>query len=349
MKMCQAFVKNGHTLVLQTPSRPDIDLKVDDVYKFYGVDPCFEMRKLPWLPLKGCSYIYNVQVALQTKRIAPDIVYGRYLQGCYFCSLMKLPIIYEAHMLPTNLRYLDACMHSSLIQSPNLKRLVLISNTLKHDYREKYHIEDSLAMVAHDAADEPRMHGYIDVANPHRLQVGYIGNLYPGKGMEIIVEIARACSWADFHIVGGLETERRYWETQTAGLDNVIYYGFIPHVETDRYRLSSDILIAPYLHEVFVYGNQKEVSRWMSPLKIFEYMAAGKPILTSNLPVLQEILVDGDTALLCDPNNVQSWIEALSNLRSNAELRKSLGRQARAEFEAFYTWQARANCVLKDL
>jgi glycosyltransferase involved in cell wall biosynthesis len=270
------------------------------------------------------------------------------MQGCFVCGLMKLPVIYEAHMLPTDLRYLDIWMHSCLVNSPYLKRLVLISNSLKQDYRQQYRIPEAITLVAHDAADDSRTQDQMKSFNPDKLRVGYIGNLYPGKGMEIIIEMAMACSWADFHIIGGLKTDIHYWKSRAIGLDNMFFHGFIPHGETHRYRQSCDVLIAPYQHDVFVYGG-KEVSRWMSPLKIFEYMAEGKPILASNLPVLQEVLEHGLTALLCDPANVQSWIEGLSNLRSNSELCQHLGKRARAAFEKNYTWQSRAMRVISGL
>jgi glycosyltransferase involved in cell wall biosynthesis len=348
MKMCQAFVKNGHDLVLLTPSRPGLELKADDVYGFYGVEPCFEVRKLPWLPLKGRTYVDSIYAALQAKCLAPDIVYGRNLQACFFCGLMKIPAIYEAHLLPIDLRYVDTWMHSSLLRSAYLKRLVFISNSLKQDYLQKYFVPEAITIVAHDAADDFQANAQMQLTNPYKLRVGYIGNLYPGKGVEIILEMAVACSWADFHIIGGLEADVNYWKSRAAGLDNVFFHGFIPHGETDRYRQACDVLIAPYQQDVFVYGG-KEVSRWMSPLKLFEYMAAGKAILASNLPVLQEVLEHGLTALLCDPTNVQSWIEGLSNLRSSAELRLQLGKRARAAFEMNYTWQSRASRVLSGL
>jgi glycosyltransferase involved in cell wall biosynthesis len=290
----------------------------------------------------------SIYAALQAKCLAPDIVYGRNLQACFFCGLMKIPAIYEAHLLPIDLRYVDTWMHSSLLRSAYLKRLVFISNSLKQDYLQKYFVPEAITIVAHDAADDFQANAQMQLTNPYKLRVGYIGNLYPGKGVEIILEMAVACSWADFHIIGGLEADVNYWKSRAAGLDNVFFHGFIPHGETDRYRQACDVLIAPYQQDVFVYGG-KEVSRWMSPLKLFEYMAAGKAILASNLPVLQEVLEHGLTALLCDPTNVQSWIEGLSNLRSSAELRLQLGKRARAAFEMNYTWQSRASRVLSGL
>jgi len=87
----------------------------------------------------------------------------------------------------------------------------------------------------------------------------------------------------------------------------------------------------------------------MSPLKIFEYMAAGKAMLCSDLPVLREVLIHEQTALLCDPENPEGWVRALKRLRDDVDLRKRLGKTARREFMAKYTWKTRAESILTDL
>jgi glycosyltransferase involved in cell wall biosynthesis len=107
-------------------------------------------------------------------------------------------------------------------------------------------------------------------------------------------------------------------------------------------------LLAPYQSSVTVPGGG-DVGRWMSPLKIFEYMAAGKAILASDLPVLREILSHGETALLCPPHNIESWIESLNQLQKDPELRALLGNNAKTVFQSQHTWQARAKKVLENI
>jgi glycosyltransferase involved in cell wall biosynthesis len=87
----------------------------------------------------------------------------------------------------------------------------------------------------------------------------------------------------------------------------------------------------------------------MSPLKLFEYMAAGRPIVCSDLPVLREILQHERTALLCDPDDAASWAGALARLHDEPTLRRTLAEAARAQFELHFTWKARADRVLGGL
>jgi len=87
----------------------------------------------------------------------------------------------------------------------------------------------------------------------------------------------------------------------------------------------------------------------MSPLKIFEYMAAGKPIVCSDLPALREILTHGETAFLLDPNDLDGWANTLQMLRNNENLGMSIGSAARKELEEKYEWRVRAKRVLANL
>ena len=109
-----------------------------------------------------------------------------------------------------------------------------------------------------------------------------------------------------------------------------------------------DILIAPYAAQVSHVGGG-DIGRWMSPLKLFEYMSAERPIVTSDLPVLCEIVKDGHTALLCPPGNAPAFADALRRLAADPDLRARLGAASRDLLEAEYTWEKRARSVLKGI
>jgi glycosyltransferase involved in cell wall biosynthesis len=87
----------------------------------------------------------------------------------------------------------------------------------------------------------------------------------------------------------------------------------------------------------------------MSPLKIFEYMAAGRPIAASNLPSLREVLHDGTTAILIRPGDAEALAEAVRRLDSDHALADRLANNARAEVEEKYTWKKRAAAILEAI
>ena len=80
-------------------------------------------------------------------------------------------------------------------------------------------------------------------------------------------------------------------------------------------------------------------------MKMFEYMAAGRAILSSDLPVLREV-IDGSMAVFCPPEDVGSWVGALGSLLGDLQRRQALGESARRAAQR-YTWANRARNALE--
>ncbi len=355
MKMCQAFARNGHEVVLIAPDRKnDVEQGVEDAFAFYGVEKCFEIVKLPWLPIKGRTYIYGLLAGRKAKTLKPDLVYCRNLAGCFFAALFSLPVVFESHGPTEDRGSVSELMFRGLIRSPCLQKLVVITHALKKDYEAKYLQTRGKIQVAPDGAD-PIPEGVIPVELPNkgkRLQVGYVGHLYRGRGVDVIVALAKTCDWADFHLVGGSEKDIVFWKDRTVNLKNIIFHGFVSPVNAERIRVAFDILLAPYQHEVSVSsvnaGGGGNTVHWMSPIKIFEYMAASKAIICSDLPALREVMDHDRNVLLCPPDDVDAWENGLKRLRDEPELRHRLGAEANRHFTKNFTWQARAKQLLGE-
>lgn len=187
----------------------------------------------------------------------------------------------------------------------------------------------------------------VDTSNK-KLHVGYIGHLYDGRGIGLLIELARRCDWLHMHIVGGDPDNVAYWKGVCSGLDNITLYGYVEPAQTERYRRMCDVLVAPYQESVKVAGNRVDTSKWMSPLKIFEYMASRKAIVCSDLPVLREVLEHGENALLCRADDVDDWRRALERLRGDPDLGFALADNAYKGYVAHYTWEQRAAKLLES-
>lgn len=343
VKMCSAFVENGH-LVSLFAKPPEID---GDPHAFYGVPPNFPVQYMPdgkgWIRRFRLRFVVRPQVSA----LGADVVYSRNLRAISAVASMGVPLVFEAHIVPsTEARLLE---QAALFAHASFRRLVVISEALKQDYLDAIPTLDAgLVRVAHDGAS-PAPHLVDSSQTSERFQVGYVGHLYPGKGMELIELLARRCPWADFQIVGGLEEDLALWRGRLSDASNVTFHGFLPHTEAIRRLAGFDVVLAPYGSHVKVRGGGSGVQRWMSPLKLFEYMSYAKPIIASDLPVLREVLEDGRTALLAEPDDPDPWVAALVRLREDADLRRQLGSDALAVFEQKYTWTSRARWVIEGL
>ncbi len=351
MKMCQAFSAAEHQVALVTRDRRnEIEKHVADVFDFYGVTPTFSITKLPMLPIRGRNTLYSVMTQVKLLWIRPDMVYGRDLRGCMYSARKGISTVYESHA-PVAGPGTQAERHfSRLIKLDSFKRLVVISEALRQIMIDRYPLLNNRLVVAHDGADPIlEMSPKVQREPDQKLKIGYVGQLYPGRGMELIERIALDCDWAEFNIIGGMPDDIEYWKRRTGNISNVFFHGFLPHAEALVQASSYDMLLAPYQEKVSVYGGQGDTTGWMSPLKIFEYMATGKAIVCSDLPVLREVLEPGRTALFCQPGEHDQWITALDRLRTEPVFRRQLGESAKKEFLTKYTWQVRAQLVLAGL
>lgn len=346
MKMCAAFVENGHDVTLWGYQPKDSEFETIDPFDFYDVPPTFDIHRVNIPITTGRSLLYGLRAGMAGRFADADLVYGRALTACTAAAQLGQPVVFEAHEPPAH--PLFEWFLQRLIASGNLKQLVVISDPLRRKFKTEYGVSESAITVAHDGADDPPKATHEQIENADRLQVGYVGQLYPGKGMSLIADLIPRCQWADFHVVGGDDDTVERWRTELREYDNVTFHGFIKYADTHAFRQSFDVALAPYQRRVESnVGN--DISQWMSPLKIFEYMAASVPILASDLPAIQSILEDGKTGLLCPPDDPGAWTAALEQFDRNPKLRATLGSNAREQFESAHTWSQRARRILSAI
>lgn len=347
MNMCQAFSQHGHQVTLI--ARKGTMCHEDD-YVYYGVQNTFAIKKLPWPAVKGGGVIYGWhcrRFLFQT--FEPDLVYARCIYGIIGALKLGLPCIYEVHTPPhSRIHYL---LERAVLRARSFEHLVVISNALKKEYMRLYPwLEDRQIIVAPDGADLPPSAKQLDpvpnwTGREGVLQIGYVGHLFSGRGMEIIARLAPLLPHMDFHVIGGTEDDIRHWSAR-ANFNNLYFHGFVPPHETIRYRAMCDILLLPYQPRVALAGGRGDNSKWMSPLKMFEYMASHKAIIASKLPAIEEVLTNGRNTLLVPPDDVGAWSEALKKLAECKELRNRLAEHAYEDAAMCYTWTQRAKRVL---
>jgi glycosyltransferase involved in cell wall biosynthesis len=127
---------------------------------------------------------------------------------------------------------------------------------------------------------------------------------------------------------------------------NLQFMGHVPHPVSQRAQAAVDVLLMPYQQSVSIGVKGHDTARWMSPMKMFEYLAVGVPIISSELPVLREVLTDGRNALLVKADDAGQWVAALDSLISNKKFANSIGEFAHQEYRAKHTWLRRADALL---
>jgi glycosyltransferase involved in cell wall biosynthesis len=166
---------------------------------------------------------------------------------------------------------------------------------------------------------------------------GFVGTLKPWHGLDTLIDgfalTHQQRRRARLLIVGeGPERQRITARARLAGcVDAVEFTGGVDHSEIPALLTSLDVGVAPYAARDHSY---------FSPLKLYEYMAAGLPIVASDIGQAAEVIQDGTTGLLCPPGDSAALATSFVKLIDDPKLRQFLGRNARAAAEERHTWRA---------
>lgn len=358
MKMCQAFKKQNIDVTLYCINGDDT-LSNESIFQKYGIKEKFTLiridipnliQKIPLLKELYSAYKINSIIRKDHKSLKYDFIYGRSWVALYLLR-NKYKFIFEAHMIVPYLSGGGFFIHE-LVKNKNLYKLVVISEGLKKDFLVKFpKLSDSKVIVLHDGADANHMRTdkiCIDnsISKELSVQIGYVGHLYPGKCMEVLIEIAKKCDYC-FHIIGGNDDWIQHWNKIIGdqGIKTIIFHGYVDNSSVYQYYNAFDICIMPFSKNIYFYNGKINIGSWTSPLKLFEAMAFGKAILVSKLPTIQEVMEDGIDCIMVDPDDINEWIRQLDVLVNDSELRNRLGEAAKNKLESCYTWDIRAQKI----
>lgn len=262
---------------------------------------------------------------------------------------VNAPILYERGIYHSRLsRELERRSEKKLFSIAS--KIIVVSNVLK-DYLLSVGVPGEKIAVVPNGADgdmfNPITSG-LEIRKEYRLEdkkvICYSGSLdQQWQGIEDILNSAKIVSSADpsvrFLIIGNTAGQE---ELLKSAPENVIFTGSVDHSEVPGYLAAADVLLAPYkLKKGF-----EDVGFYNSPVKLFEYMAMGKAIVTSSIGQISEVIEHGKTGLLIEPGDYKELAENILMLLENKQLREKLGSNARVEFERNYTWNLNARQIM---
>jgi len=375
MKMCEAFVKNGAELELIVPWRFSISsLGKRDPFEYYKVDKNFKIKKLFCFDLtplnrflgpisfltQALSFSFFVSIYLLFKRA--DITYSRDRFSLFFINLFKKDVVLEIHQF-----------HKSLFifLLKRVRKIVVISKGLK-DAIIKKGIEKEKILVVPDSIDledfqirENREDCRRKLNLPlDKKIVLYTGHLYKWKGVETLALASNFLSENELIvIVGGIKWYLSNFQkfVKKNDLRNILILGHQDYSKIPYFLKSADCLVLT--------GTKKsKVSQYQtSPLKMFEYMASGVPIVASDLPSFREVLYNNQcesnldnqreseqnqrvsafiaNAILVEPDNPEAIAIGIKKVLNDLELSKKISEQAYRDVQK-YTWDNRAKKIL---
>ena len=350
MKVCAALASLGHEVELVVPRFQRGIPSTSTLEEHYGVPVGFPIRWLGgWRPLGRVAW--ESVAAVQALRAGAGLYLTRNERVAAALARGGRATVLEAHQPPAKL--LDRVAWRALVGAPGLRLVVAISRALAARLVAAHpSLDPALLRVEHDGVDLGRFRDAPSAPAARArlgwgeasLTAGYAGHLYAGRGVETILALAARFPGVAFKLMGG-EPEavlRVRGEALARGLANVELLGFVPNQALPLYLAACDVLLMPYGRRVQASGGS-ETGAFASPLKMFEYMAAGRAILASRLPGVLEVLHD-ENAVLCEPDDLESWAAGLARVAEEGA-RARVGARARADVEP-YAWDRRMERIV---
>ena len=352
IKMAQALLTFDPSLMM-IAVRSEGDASPEALRTHYGVVHLPAIDRLS-APGRLGIHAYNFRAARLARRRGADLVLSRSIGAAAITAGMGLPTVFECHAPPQGF---ERRYWRYLLNGRGFRRVVVISHALRRILIEQHpEAADVDLVVAPDGVDMDRFDGLLTPEQAKResgrdsgrLVAGYAGHLYSGRGIEVILALAARLPEWDFIVAGGddADVEAAAKSMGERRLGNVEFWGFVPNAELPRRLAIADVLLMPYQRRVAVRGGRLDSAEWMSPLKTFEYMAMGRAIVASDLPVLREVL-DDTTARFVAPERAGEWEATLREL-ADERLRTRFALAARARAGRF-DWRRRARLMLEGL
>ncbi len=349
LKSTQALLELGHEVVLFVPGIKTVDFST--IQSLYGLRKQIDIRWIKEnLALKRYDFALKaIKAARETK---PDMVYTWVLQAGVLALQYHLPTILELHDRVTG--KFGPWLLKRFIKEDVSRRILTNTQALRQVIISKFKIENS----KNDIITSPNgvdLEQFIDLPSPEEARknlalrggftAGYTGHFYKGRGISLLFDLAKALSEINFLWVGGREQDVDLWKNRVSdtGIENIHIAGFVENAVLPQYQAACEVLMMPYgtTIEGSGGGDNSEIA---SPMKMFEYMASGRAIISSDLPVIKEVL-NKDMAIFCPPDSLSHWKQAVLDLRVDSEKRSALGTVA-SDAVREYTWKKRAERAL---
>ena len=352
MKVCDTLTGLRHEVRLWVPGKPPAEADLD-LRRQFGLEHGIRIEWLPAWPLLR-HYDFCVAAVSAARRWRADLLYVRPLQAAALAAQMGFPTLLDLHDRPHG--RLGPHLLRAFVRGRGARRLVMTTHALQRWLTEQYQLPLAapFALVAPNGADLQRYAALPPPAEarqrlgwPDRFTASYTGQLYQGRGLDLLVQLAQRHPDVQFVWAGGDPASVDSWRSRFAelGLTNTRLLGFVPNQDLPLVHAASEVLLMPYEHHVYL--PQGDLSTFYSPMKLFEYLAAGRLILSSDLPTLREVLNEQNSILL-PPEEIEAWDHALRDVvRHRARYEP---RAARAQLDSQqYGWEARCRKALQGI
>lgn len=340
-----AFAKLGRETLLIAPRRFGRSKPAEKPYRLIYL-PTLDLFRIPYVwaaanivNLFVFSLSLFVFLLLFGKR--GDVVLCNEPIPLLFASLVTRNILYEVHVLPKKRSWLYGAVLSRT-------KLLLPITAWNAKIGEPCGFPSERVLVARSAVnvsqfrDVGKKQARVALGLPEEGRIAlYTGHLFSWKGVDTLAQAARLMPEVIVVFVGGTKKDVADFRNKYGNVSNIKIIGYEPHKRIPLWQAAADVLVLPN-------SAREQISiHYTSPMKLFEYMASGRPIVASDLPSIKEVLPNS-VGYFASPDDPASFVAAIGCIFADPAQAVLRAREARAIAEE-NTWEKRSRRVLERL
>jgi len=360
MKVTQALMQLDHEVRMFAPAETEPATR-EALLAHYGLRLTPDLKLIPSIkPLKRLDFVVRAQNAAE--KFGADLIYTWLPQSAVFALMRNDPVVLEMHADVAG--HMGAWWLQEFWKKPGRKVMTVTTSALRNALERSTSLQfrperSRRVIVAPNGVELEKYAGLPSPAEARRqlnlpdgLTVGFTGHIYPGRGADLLFELAQHMPRVNFLWAGGTPELVKFWRGKLteANVTNVTMTGFVKHEIIPLYQAASDVLLMPYSRSISASSGQ-DIAEVINPMKMFEYMASGRAIISADLPSIREVLNEGN-AVLCEAGDWRSvignWRLELEALLGDEPRRQTLAAQARRDVEGL-TWVKRQERVIESL
>lgn len=345
MKICEAFAELCEDFELIVPESDDLEIE-EDLFDYYGVKSRFPINRIKQKKKIGGWYRYYFAFSAFSliRKKKCDKIITRDPIVAFLAVLFHKNAVLDlhgelAHLCGRAYRIIKL----DFFRKSKYLNIVMITESLVKYYAKKYGLDPGSVTVLPDGYTPENFIPYseLPLLPERRMRIAYAGSFGVGRGYEIIQELAKQDADNQYTIYGGMKEDALKVTGQNPP-ENISFKGFIANRDIPEALCNQDILLLPYQSTLIAKG--EDTGKVMSPLKLFEYMASGRVIISSDLQVLKEILNESN-CYFAVPDDESSWRKIIKHIADNREEAASKAEKAKQDVKQ-YTWKSRAEKML---
>ena len=304
LKMCDAFCKKADVQLIIPYVDNNLNLKKLKKIFLLTAKKNILIKSILYCKISNFLHriLFGYKSTIYTKHSNSEVIISRSLISSFFLCFFKINHFLEIHsefrgltkFLMINLNY---------INSPYILKTIIISRALSKKFTT---LNKKKILILHDAVDN-RNFNYKKRRNKIK-SVTYVGSFHRGKGVELILKLAKKFKKLKFNIYGD-PLKNTYEITRNVKIHGYINYNKIPYV-----LANSDILILPSAKVQYGRSNNVNIANYNSPLKMFDYLAAGKITLASKRDGICEVLKHDYNSIIVNKYDLKTWVKEVNKI-----------------------------------